>query len=58
MGGGDDGRQAVELRLVDELRLYLVPVLLGAGTPLFSGGESRLLVQESVRLSPPATHLT
>jgi dihydrofolate reductase len=37
MGGATVGA-ALGAGLVDELRLHLAPVVLGAGTPLFSGG--------------------
>jgi dihydrofolate reductase len=56
MGGADIVRQAVAQRLVQQLRLHLAPVLLGAGTSLFAG-EQASLVQESVRVSAHATHL-
>ena len=36
-GGADLVRQALELDLIDELRLTIIPTLLGAGIPLFSG---------------------
>jgi dihydrofolate reductase len=58
MGGGDLVRQAVSLGLLDELRIHLAPVLLGSGTPLFTGGEAQRLVQKAVRVSSRATHLT
>jgi dihydrofolate reductase len=57
MGGGDVVRQSVSLGLVDELRIHLVPIILGAGTPLFDDGETRQLIQHSVHVSPLATHL-
>jgi dihydrofolate reductase len=57
MGGGDVVRQSVGLGLVDELRIHLVPIILGAGTPLFDDGETRQLIQHSVQVSPLATHL-
>ncbi|MGH8974891.1 MAG: dihydrofolate reductase family protein [Acidimicrobiia bacterium] len=57
MGGGDVLRQCVDQGLVDELRIHLAPIVLGAGTPLFSGSRRRQLVQRSVRISPTATHL-
>ena len=58
MGGGAVVRQCVEQGLADELRIHLAPIVLGGGTPLFTGGERRQLVQTSVRVSSTATHLT
>ncbi len=58
MGGANVIRQCVVAGLADELRIHLAPVVLGAGTPLFAGGERRQLVQRSVRASSSATHLT
>ena len=58
MGGGDVIYQALSQHLVDELRLHLVPLILGGGTPLFQPGHTIQLVQTAVRVSPLATHLT
>jgi dihydrofolate reductase len=58
MGGGDVVRQCVEGGLVEELRIHLAPIVLGAGTPLFAGSRRRPLAQRSVRVSSTATHLT
>ncbi|GAA3349197.1 dihydrofolate reductase family protein [Amorphoplanes nipponensis] len=59
MGGAQVIRGALDAGLVDELRLHLSPVLLGAGTPLFvGGGGPRTLRQVHVRVSAHATHLT
>ncbi|WP_041842022.1 dihydrofolate reductase family protein [Actinoplanes friuliensis] len=59
MGGAEVVRGALEAGLVDELRLHLAPVLLGGGTPLFTGGAApRELRQLHVRVSAHATHLT
>lgn len=58
MGGGAVIRSALAAGLVDELTLHLAPVVLGAGTPLFTGGEAHTLVQRSVVPTPNATHLT
>lgn len=58
MGGGDVIRQCIDEGLVDEVRIHLAPVVLGAGTPLFVGSGRHQLVQRSVRVSPTATHLT
>jgi dihydrofolate reductase len=57
MGGGDVVRQCVDSGVADELRIHLSPILLGAGTPLFTGGPRREMVQRSVRVSKHATHL-
>ena len=58
MGGGSVVSQCVVRGLVDELRIHLAPIVLGGGTPLFSGNERCELVQRSVRASSTATHLT
>ena len=58
MGGGDVIRQCVTDGLVDELRIHLAPVVLGAGTPLFGPGDRQSLVQTHVEVSSTATHLT
>src|SRR3954451_12652663 len=58
MGGGATIGSAVAAGLVDALTLHLAPVVLGAGTPLFTGGPPRVLVQRSVTVTSTATHLT
>ncbi|MFD0367528.1 dihydrofolate reductase family protein [Streptomyces sp. NPDC059071] len=58
MGGGATIRSAFDAGLVDALTLHLAPVVLGAGTPLFTGGVPRTLVQRSVIPTSTATHLT
>lgn len=58
MGGGETIRGALAAGVVNELRLHLAPLLLGAGTPLFDGGVPRSLRQTHVRASGHATHLT
>jgi dihydrofolate reductase len=58
MGGGALVGSAVAAGLVDTLSLHLSPVVLGAGTPLFTGGPPRTLVQRSVVPTTTATHLT
>jgi hypothetical protein len=40
------------------LTLHLAPIVLGAGTPVFTGGAPRTLVQRSVIPASTATHLT
>jgi dihydrofolate reductase len=58
MGGGATVGSALGAGLVDELTLHLAPVLLGAGTPLCTGGARRRLVQRSVTATSTATHVT
>jgi dihydrofolate reductase len=58
MGGGATVGSALDAGLVDVLTLHLAPVVLGAGTPLFTGGAPRTLVQRSVIPTSTATHLT
>ncbi|MET0726975.1 MAG: dihydrofolate reductase family protein [Acidimicrobiales bacterium] len=58
MGGADVIRQCVDDGMVDELRIHLAPVVLGAGTALFERAARRELVQDSVRVSTNATHVT
>ncbi|MFJ8466557.1 dihydrofolate reductase family protein [Streptomyces swartbergensis] len=58
MGGGATIGSALDAGLVDTLTLHLAPVVLGAGTPLFTGGPPRTLVQRSVISTSTATHLT
>jgi dihydrofolate reductase len=59
-GGADIARQYLTVGAIEELRLHLVPVIMGGGTRLFGEGSS-----PNVRLrpigadtSPLATHLT
>ncbi|GAA2865041.1 DNA-binding protein [Actinoplanes cyaneus] len=58
MGGAEVIRGALDAGLVHELRLHLAPVLLGAGTPLFTGARVRQLRQVHARPSSQATHVT
>ncbi|MFD9003028.1 dihydrofolate reductase family protein [Streptomyces sp. NPDC059582] len=58
MGGGASIGSALEAGLVDVLTLHLAPVVLGSGTPLFTGTAPRTLVQRSVISTSTATHLT
>lgn len=43
--GGSVSRQCIELGLVDEIQLHIVPVLLGDGIPLFAGLSKRVKLQ-------------
>lgn len=57
-GGADIGSQCLNSGVVDEIRLHLVPVVLGAGTRLFDGVRSDVrLVPSTATSSPLATHL-
>jgi dihydrofolate reductase len=58
-GGADIDRQFLNAGLIDEIRLHLAPILLGGGTPLFTGVRPDLrLVPSQATNSPLATHLT
>lgn len=57
-GGADVARQYLEARLLDELRVHLVPVLLGDGVRLFDGRGPVELEPATVVASPSVTHLT
>lgn len=58
MGGGAVIRSALAAGLVDVLAVHLAPVVLGAGTPLFTGGSPQNLEQRRVISTSTATHLT
>ncbi|GAB7110089.1 hypothetical protein JCM4814A_84040 [Streptomyces phaeofaciens JCM 4814] len=58
MGGGASIGSAFEAGLVDVLTLHLAPVVLGTGTPLFTGRAPRTLVRRNVIPTATATHLT
>ncbi len=46
VGGGTLAGDMLKNNLIDEVRLFMIPVLLGAGIPLFSG------IKETTRLIP------
>jgi dihydrofolate reductase len=51
-------QQALPLGLVDEVRVHVVPLLLGAGTPLFGALDAAVRLERTlVRATPAATHL-
>jgi dihydrofolate reductase len=54
--GADVARQLLRAGLIDELRIHLVPILLGDGTPLF-GGERAELIPEGEPVTGTVTHL-
>ena len=59
-GGADMARQYLAASAIDELRLHLVPTILGAGTRLFDERPSPnlLLRPSTANTSPLAIHLT
>jgi dihydrofolate reductase len=51
-------QQALPLDLVDEIRVHVIPVLLGGGTPLFSTLDSAITLERTnAQVTPAATHL-
>jgi len=45
--GADVARQLLRADLLDEIRVHLVPLLLGAGTPLFDGEQAELISEKA-----------
>ena len=54
--GADVARQLLSAGLLDEVRIHLVPLLLGGGTPLFAG-ERAELIPEGKPVAGAVTHL-
>jgi dihydrofolate reductase len=51
-------QQALPLGLVDEIRVHMVPVLVGGGTPLFGALRSPVTLERTqAMVTPAATHL-
>ena len=51
-------QQALPLGLVDEIRVHVIPVLLGGGTSLFATLDSAITFERApVLVTPAATHL-
>jgi dihydrofolate reductase len=58
LGGADTINQYLAAGLVDELRLHVVPLTLGAGARLFDGVPPLALEQIKSRAATAVTHLT
>lgn len=60
MGGASVAHQALRARLVDELRLHVAPLLLGAGARLFDANRCPSVELERLNATetPLATHMT
>jgi dihydrofolate reductase len=57
-GGADVAQQFLNAGLLDEIRLHLVPIILGAGTRLFDGVRIDVrLVPREAQNQPAVTHL-
>jgi len=58
MGGAATIRQYLEAGLIDELRLHMVPLVLGSGERLFDNLSGLKLEPVGARHTPLVTHLT
>jgi dihydrofolate reductase len=58
VSGPELAKSLTDLGLVDEYRLYLHPVVLGSGKPLFAGPQPRLRLVASERIGEDAIRLT
>jgi dihydrofolate reductase len=59
-GGAQIARQYLRAGAIEELRLHLVPTILGGGTPLFDEGPSSTISLRPIEVAgtPSVTHLT
>ncbi|QRM55341.1 dihydrofolate reductase family protein [Sinorhizobium sp. BG8] len=58
VGGPDLARSLTDLGLVDEYRLYIHPVVLGSGKPLFAGPRPRLRLVSTDQIDEDVVRLT
>ena len=58
VGGTVLARYLGELGLIDEYRIYLLPFVLGSGTPYFNGFRPRLWFRDSERIGKQAIRLS
>ena len=58
VGGTNLARHLTDWGLIDEYRLYMHPVVLGKGTPLFSGPRPRLHLTGSMQIGDDVMRLT
>jgi dihydrofolate reductase len=58
VGGPDLARSLADLGLIDEYRLYVHPVVLGAGKPFFAAARPRLRLVASDRIDADVVRLT
>ena len=52
LGGGQAQRAALDAGMFDHLKLFIMPIILGGGIPLFSPGVSRRLTFVSITPRP------
>jgi dihydrofolate reductase len=51
-------QQALPLGLVDQIRVHVIPVLVGGGTPLFGMLDASIMLERiEARVAPAATHI-
>lgn len=50
MGGANIAQQFIQLGLVDEVLLHVIPVLFGSGTPLFGDADSKHIPLETIEV--------
>ena len=58
VSGPDLAGNLARLGLVDEVRMYLHPIVLGSGKPFFSGPQPRLRLTASDRITEDVVRLT